>query len=289
MGAACRGVLGFVKSTARVGKSDLATRLISAGVVSPLLLTLLFLGPAWGWACLLLAAIGIAASEVFAMSHPEDAISRVFGVAQAVALSACLYVFHSDARALLTAAGACLILGVIAPLTRVGEIQSAGIRWFSSVGTPFYVSQLMALALLRRDLGDDGPGFVLMTLMFAWLADTGGYFAGRFLGRHKLFPAVSPKKTWEGFVGAVAGAVAGGMLAHFWYLPSIPLSHALVLGLVAGPIGQLGDLAESLLKRSTAIKDSGTLIPGHGGMLDRVDALILVAPLVYIYTLWARP
>jgi phosphatidate cytidylyltransferase len=125
-----------------------------------------------------------------------------------------------------------------------------------------------------------------MCLTFAWLADTGGYFFGRFLGKRKLYEAVSPKKTRAGFVGALIGAEVGGLLGHFLYLRSIPLEHVVPLALVAGALGQCGDLVESLLKRSTGIKDSGSIVPGHGGMLDRIDALIIVAPVVYLYTLW---
>src|SRR5205814_7971193 len=123
---------------------------------------------------------------------------------------------------------------------------------------PFYVGGLLAtIALLRRDLGGTGPHFVLFTLMVAWLGDTGGYFAGRYLGRTKLYEAVSPKKTREGFAGSLAGAVCGALLAHFWYLPSLPLASGIALALFAGALGQFGDLVESLLMRSTGIKDSG--------------------------------
>jgi len=101
-----------------------------------------------------------------------------------------------------------------------------------------------------------------------------------------LYEAVSPKKTRAGFVGALLGALLGGLLGHFLYLRSIPLEHVVPLSLVAGALGQLGDLVESLLKRSTGIKDSGSIVPGHGGMLDRIDALIIVSPIVYLYTLW---
>jgi phosphatidate cytidylyltransferase len=271
-----------------VSQSNLATRLISAGIVSPLLLGLLFFGPDWGWACLVLVAGCLAAWEVYSMSHADDVPARWLGVAQCALFGVALYVFHQNLRAVLTIGALTVILGVLLPLTRVGNLQTMGIRWFASVATPLYVGQLLSLALLRTDLKEDGAGFVLMTLMFAWMADTGGYFAGRFLGRHKLFPSVSPKKTWEGFFGALGGALFGALLAHYWYLPSIPLEHALPLALVAGTLGQLGDLAESLIKRATAHKDSGNIIPGHGGMLDRIDALLIVSPVVYLYALWTR-
>jgi phosphatidate cytidylyltransferase len=128
-----------------------------------------------------------------------------------------------------------------------------------------------------------------MTLMFAWMPDSAAYFAGRAFGRTKLYEAVSPKKTREGFVGGLLGGVVGALLAHFWYLPQIPLAHAVGLAVVCACVGQLGDLVESLLKRSTDIKDSGNILPGHGGLLDRIDGLLFVAPLVYLYALWLGP
>jgi phosphatidate cytidylyltransferase len=146
---------------------------------------------------------------------------------------------------------------------------------------------LTTLALLRRDQpGTDGAGYVVVALAFAWMSDTGGYFAGRYLGKHKLYEAVSPKKTIEGSIGGLAGAVLGGVAAHFTFLPSLPLGHAIVLAVVAGFLGQLGDLGESLLKRSVGVKDSGAILPGHGGILDRVDALLVTSTILYLYTRW---
>jgi phosphatidate cytidylyltransferase len=172
-------------------------------------------------------------------------------------------------------------------LVRIGDISTGALRVMSSMATPIYIGLMFCtLALIRRDGGAEGPGFVLMTLMFAWLADTGGYAAGRLFGKTPLYPAVSPKKTWEGLGGALVGAVCGALLAHFWYLPSIPLLSALGLALCCGLLGQLGDLAESLLKRAVNAKDSGRMVPGHGGLLDRSDALLLVSPAVYLYLLW---
>lgn len=221
------------------------------------------------------------------MTHPKDAVSRALGTLLVAGVAVAVYGFTFEARVLLTLLFVIPIAGALLPLWRLGDIETAALRTTALVGGPTYVGLLMALALIRRDLGDaEGPGYVLMTLMFAWMADTGGYFAGRFLGKTPLYPAVSPKKTREGFWGALAGAVFGGLLAHFWYLRTIPLLDAVILGLVCGGLGQLGDLAESLLKRSTAHKDSGTIIPGHGGMFDRVDALLIVSPVVYLYAVW---
>jgi phosphatidate cytidylyltransferase len=270
-----------------VAKSNLAVRLITAGVVAPLLLSILFFGPPSAWYAVVFIATLVGAWELFGMTHPGDSWGRAMGVAQAAVVSAVLYLRTDDARALLTVFLGSVIVGALLPLWRLGDIRTAALRVLAGMGGPLYLGGLLVtLALLRRDLGSDGPAYVLMTLMFGWLADTGGYFVGRFFGRTKLYEAVSPKKTREGFAGSLLGAVLGGLLAHFWYLPSIPLLHAIPLALVAGVLGQLGDLVESLVKRSTGVKDSGAIVPGHGGLLDRVDALLIASPVVYAYTQW---
>jgi len=159
----------------------------------------------------------------------------------------------------------------------------------AGIAGPLYVGGLVTtLALLRRDQGELGPPFVLLVLMLSWLPDTGGYFAGRFLGRHKLYEAVSPKKTVEGAIGGLIGGVAGAMLAHFFYLRSLPLFDAVVLGLIGSALGMVGDLGESLLKRSSGVKDSGGIVPGHGGILDRVDALLVTGVISYLYVIFFR-
>jgi phosphatidate cytidylyltransferase len=265
-------------------KSNLTIRLLTAAVVVPPLLGLLFKGPAWGFFALVLLASAIASAELFRMTHPDDALARGMGVLTTVVAAGVTYQYSSDPRALLALIVGVTLVGLLTPLWRLGDMQSAALRTVAGVAAPFYVGSLLAtLALLRRDGGDDGGKLVFMSLTFSWLADTGGYFFGRFLGKTKLYEAVSPKKTRAGFVGALVGASAGAALASLWYLPKLPLSHALPLGLFAGAIGQLGDLVESLLKRSTGIKDSGGIVPGHGGMLDRIDALIVVSPIVYLY------
>jgi phosphatidate cytidylyltransferase len=263
----------------------LTVRLLTAAVAVPGLLALLFAGPVWGFYLLVLFASAVAASELFAMTHPGDHVSQLIGVGMTVAVSGAVYFSGQDPRILLTVFLALPVVGVLLPLWRLGDIQSAGLRLMANVAAPLYVGALLAtIALLRRDLGPTGPHFVVMTLTIAWLGDTGGYFAGRFFGKTKLYEAVSPKKTREGFVGSLAGSTVGVLVAHFWYLPSLPLEHAVPLALIAGALGQLGDLVESLLKRSTGIKDSGWIVPGHGGLLDRIDALLIVSPIVYVYT-----
>jgi phosphatidate cytidylyltransferase len=267
-------------------RSNLATRLLTTAIVAPLILVLLYFGPIWGFSVFIFVANGLSAREFFLMTHPEDTVSRAVGIVLALAVSAVLFLFRADPRALLTVMAGLPLASILLALVRLGDVHTAAARMAATTFGPLWVSLLTFIALLREDQGADGPGYVLMTLMFAWLADTGGYFAGRFLGRRKLYPAVSPKKTVEGFIGAILAALSGALMAHFWYLPAIPLVDALVLALVAGTLGQLGDLGESLLKRSTGVKDSGEIVPGHGGILDRVDALFVTSAVVYLYTRW---
>ncbi|HET9533018.1 MAG TPA: phosphatidate cytidylyltransferase [Blastocatellia bacterium] len=126
----------------------------------------------------------------------------------------------------------------------------------------------------------------LLTIFFAMvmLTDTGAYYTGRSIGRHKLAPRVSPGKTIEGSIGGFISAALAGLASKYVFFPEIPALHALLLGAVIGIVGQVGDLAESLLKRGSQVKDSGNIFPGHGGMLDRVDSLLFCAPIIYYYS-----
>jgi phosphatidate cytidylyltransferase len=144
----------------------------------------------------------------------------------------------------------------------------------------FYVSLPMALlSLIAFGSGHFEPGRVFCLIFFVWAADTGAYFAGKNFGKHKLAPRISPGKTWEGWAGGALLTLAVGWAAGY-FLPDIPLSHRLVAAGVVAVFGPLGDLAESMLKRSAGVKDSGTFLPGHGGLLDRFDAFLLVLPVL---------
>jgi phosphatidate cytidylyltransferase len=268
----------------------LAVRLITVGIAGPLLLGLLFFGPAWGWAALIVASSGLAGRELLGMTHPKDPVARAVHTLLIMAMAVAVYCGTREPRLLLTGVLGVTILSALVPLWRLGDIPSAALRTLSGMASPFYIGALLVtLALLRRDTGDSGPGFVFFTLTIAWMGDTGGYTFGRLFGKTKLYEAVSPKKTREGFLGSLVFATGATVIASFTYLREVPVLHAVALGVLGGALGQGGDLMESLLKRSTGIKDSGSLLPGHGGMLDRIDALIVVSPLVYLYTQWLLP
>ncbi len=132
---------------------------------------------------------------------------------------------------------------------------------------------------------EDVHGFALAasTLLLVWTTDTLAYFVGRAIGKRPLAPHISPKKTWAGTVGGAVSAVVVGIVLKFSLIGFLAWTHVLAIALTCGVLGQLGDLAESKMKRMVGVKDSGSVLPGHGGMLDRFDSTILVAPAVYLY------
>lgn len=138
------------------------------------------------------------------------------------------------------------------------------------------LGHLIALRLLP-----DGRQWIFLTLLVIMSCDSCAYFIGRKIGKRKLYPAVSPNKSVEGALGGLVGSILAVFLAKLTFLPLIGFFDGLALGLVLGTAGQLGDLFESLLKRACGVKDSGTIIPGHGGLLDRLDSLLFAFPLVY--------
>ena len=275
-------------SQAPAGPPNLVVRLTTGLIGAPLILLLLFLGPAWGWLAFVAVAAAIGAFELFSMTHPDDGLGRAIGVALTEVVVLALWFGAEDARVVATVLVLAPMVGLMLVLARLGDIHTAAVRVMANTFGPLYVGGgLGAIILLRRDADRLGPyagaGFVVLALSLAWASDTGAYFAGRFLGKHKLYPAVSPKKTVEGAIGGLAASVASAVVAHFWFLPMLPLVDALVLSTVAGSLGQAGDLGESLLKRSFGVKDSGGIVPGHGGILDRTDALLLTGTMTYLY------
>jgi len=273
--------------------SNLAVRVASAVLLFPLLVWVTWLG-GLPFALVLSTAAALAAVELTSMftdlGPPELFGALVAGLLPLVpwwgsrgGASACSA--HTPVF-LAVAAMALLVLN----LFREGPIDRAPQRVAASALAWLYCGVLIStVAALRLRYG-----FVWVILSFAvtWLNDTTAYFAGRFFGRRPLFPKVSPRKTWEGFAGGVVGSVLGalGTKAVFLAVPQPAGEHfglswagCACVGLGAAVLGPLGDLAESMLKRAAGVKDSGKLIPGHGGLLDRVDALLFVAPWIYLW------
>lgn len=145
-----------------------------------------------------------------------------------------------------------------------------------------YIGYFFSFAFLLRNL-DHGFFFLLLAFLLSWATDIGAYASGRLWGRHKLAPALSPNKTKEGALGGLAAAAIVSVTAFFFVPIEVSLAEAVILGLLASLMGQIGDLTASAIKRQTGIKDFGNLLPGHGGVLDRFDSFLLIAPLVYYY------
>jgi len=139
-----------------------------------------------------------------------------------------------------------------------------------------------SLIRLRGDFAE-GPKLVFFLLMVVWFGDSGAYYVGKTFGKHKLSPRISPKKTVEGLIGGITASIIIAVIAHFWFFQKFPLFHAIIAGVLLSISGVIGDLAESMWKRSADVKDSGTLIPGHGGFLDRFDSIFFTAPILYCY------
>ncbi len=186
---------------------------------------------------------------------------------------------------------ALLLLGVTLSAAEVvirpGDLESAARRWQGAVFVALYTGVPLLLLMALRNLGesDQGVRFIYLCMAATWSNDTLAYFAGRTFGKHKMHPVISPKKTWEGFAGGVTGSLIAAMVCRAMFLPELSVVEALIYGLVMAPLVPLGDLAESVLKRASGVKDSGQLIPGHGGLLDRIDALLFALPWTYVMAL----
>jgi phosphatidate cytidylyltransferase len=252
--------------------------------VVPILLYALFWAPWQLFFGIVVLAVVISATELSTMMLPGRRGLMAWAVLASLGVFAAFY-FQPSALAIVSAVSGALVLGFLAGLTAPDPIATAGNRMGFLVVTPLYAGGLLAsIALLHRF--DHGGAWVVLAMMLAWFGDTGGYFAGRAFGKNKLYPKVSPKKTIEGAIGGALASVGGALLAHFWYLPTLPLLDGIVLAIVASILGQSGDLMISLIKRSADVKDSGFIVPGHGGLLDRIDALAMTGFTTWLYTAW---
>jgi phosphatidate cytidylyltransferase len=260
--------------------SNLVVRLLTAAVMVPVILYLLFWAPPWGFQVLVGLAVVIAAYELFSMTMAGSRFLRGLGIALSCVTTAA-FAFAPTAEALAGVLVAVPIVGMLSGLVRPEPIASADRRMAWMIAGPLYVGLLGTIA--RLHLRDHGGAWVLLTMFLSWLADTGGYFAGRAFGKRKLYEKVSPKKTVEGAIGGLLGATAGAVFTSLVLLPELPVAHAVALGLVGGALGQMGDLTESLVKRATGVKDSGSIVPGHGGILDRIDALFFTSAITWLY------
>ncbi len=261
--------------------SNLALRALSALILLPLLGALVLWHQPLGFGALVVLVAALALIEYTTIALPAASPRlRVAVVAVGAGFTAALYLAPGQALVWgLVALMATTTLVLISP----GEIPAAGARLGLATFGVFYIGGLAApLAILQRD-APRGRAWVLLAVAVTFGNDAGAYFAGRSLGRHKLYPAVSPAKTVEGGLGGMAAALLIMFVVRATLSPWLTVGDCLLIALPASVLGPIGDLVESLIKRSAGVKDSGRLIPGHGGMLDRIDALLFVAAWTYLY------
>jgi len=179
-----------------------------------------------------------------------------------------------------------VVLSLIWLLVRPQK-EGAFLGWAWTMAGIVYIGWLLSHLVALRGL-EDGRNWVFLALLATFGSDTAAYFTGRALGKHKLAPNISPGKTWEGTIAGFLGAIIIGLLFTIPSPLSLPLGYgsAIILGLLISVFGQLGDLVESLLKRNMGVKDSGKLLPGHGGALDRIDSVVFAGVVVYYYVIW---
>jgi phosphatidate cytidylyltransferase len=259
-------------------------RILTAAVLVPVLWGVIKLTPPW--ALLLLIAVGtaIAAWECYGLLELRGARPfKVLGILGCLAITWSFFEagesFHPTLPLLAVTVGA--LVASMAWRIDPGAMLDASM---STLFPVLFVGLPLAYPLRFRLLPDErGRDFLILLIVCTAFADTAAYYVGRSFGRHRMAPRLSPKKSWEGAAGGIAASAGGGLLAHFWFFQHLPLVHAVVLGILLGATGILGDLAESMVKRAVGAKDSSGMLPGHGGLLDRADSLLFSGPVLYYY------
>ena len=274
---------------------NLALRIISALVLLPIVLLLSYLG-GWYFFGLVLVTTAFALREYTKIVDPDDSTSQLATIIIGLVVTALALNATSAAQGLVVVQLGAVALAIFFTI-RTGVFESAWQRLSLHSFALLYIVASLVCIFFVRALGDNletwqKPSWLYAALLITWANDTAAYFAGRAFGKHKFYEKVSPKKTWEGFFGGVCGAVGGLFLIRLAF-PTVfghfTTTDLLLMGIPGGVLGPVGDLAESLLKRNFGVKDSGNTIPGHGGILDRIDALFFVAPWVLFYGAVLKP
>ena len=246
-------------------------------------LALVFLCPLWTQ-LLVIGLVGcVCMGELCAMTLPGRHLEQAVGILLCMCglgvVASGLLLGPLPSLVVPLTAALLLALPAMVVLLRPDPIEGAAQRMLNLWGALVYVGGAFSFAMvltLRIE-------HLLLAMIVVFAGDTGAYFTGRLLGRHKLYPVISPNKTIEGSVGGLVFSVAGAFLVRSVWLPELGVSGCVLIGTVGGAMGQIGDLVESALKRACGVKDSGRLLPGHGGFLDRLDGLIFAAPVFVLF------
>lgn len=242
------------------GSSNLYMRVVAALVLAPLTVAIAWIG-GWPWACIVIAAAALLYFEwLMIVGASGNRFAVAIGIAALAIAGVCLMMRRTD-----------LALGIVAGSIALAAVAGRGQRGWVASGLVYAAAALLAAILVRRD-AEFGFVALMFVLLIVWVTDIGGYFAGRSIGGPKLWPRVSPKKTWAGAIGGLVLGLA--VAAAFAWLGFGGMLALLMLGAVLSIVSQLGDLFESAIKRRFDVKDSSHIIPGHGGLLDRLDGFV---------------
>jgi len=265
-------------------KSSLKNRLISSALILTLVAIIIFHSPNWVFSLLASAMIGCGLWEFFNLAEKKGIfVYKYFGVFIGMLVPITLY-FQSGMEGYFAVEPffiviACLFTFVLLFIRRENSqaLASISVTMFGLLYIAWFFSFFVKIKFLPQ-----GASLVAFLILVTKMGDVGAYFAGRSIGKHSLIPRISPNKTVEGTVGGLIASVATALVSKL-YLPGYSYAHLLILGLLLGILAQVGDLAESLIKRDCNVKDAGDNISGFGGILDIIDSLLFTAPIFYFY------
>jgi phosphatidate cytidylyltransferase len=263
-------------------------RVITAAVGVPLVLFTIWFGDPWPWFTILIAAAALAGTYEFYHMANFDRREPLIYLGLLWTLALVLSPHYGNPGVLPIVITATMLISLICLLLR--PLRENTFRdWAWMMVGALYVGWMLSYWLSLRGLAD-GRNWVYLAMLTTFANDTGAYFIGRARGKHKLAPTISPAKTWEGAIGGLISAIIAAIVIALVLNLISPFIfkywQIALLGFLVGLFAQLGDLVESLLKRNMVVKESGNLLPGHGGILDRFDSLIFVGAMVYYYVIW---
>ncbi|GAB7026995.1 phosphatidate cytidylyltransferase [Geotalea toluenoxydans] len=246
----------------------------------PLLILLIVKGTPFAFSCFIIIVSLLGLVEFYQMALPDRKTEgRVAAIAGALVLTS---FFPADRIVILTAISAFVLCFSLVLLFRFRDIRQAAQESALLMMGLLYVPLLLGHLILLRNL-QFGTQWILLLLVIVMSGDSAAYYCGSTWGRTRLYPEVSPKKSVEGSLGGLFGSIFGAVATKLIFFPQLSFLDCILTAILLGVLGQLGDLFESLLKRSCGVKDSGTIIPGHGGILDRLDSILFAAPAAFFY------